>query len=447
MPLLWRGRSCRSGFSLVTLLSFTFWSMASVFPPGVQGAVFPVGLATGSKEAQIMLDGRPWATLGGPSTPVFDGTMLRTGNGVALVLLNDGTQLELQPRSVLTISGSRLSLVIKVANGRVLFNLPSSTSTVLVTPAAHYSSPASSLRAGRAAIRVAAGSANPGSSDQVGEIVVTQRGGSRIGLMRGEMIARPLNESGLHVVKAGQSVTIPKIGDSDPSSAILLAQALPGEASTQPIPTVPLYDQPGKSIGYCRLDGTFVPAPGITYNLKAPVPPSKIPAIAIPADAPPVFTADPDYAGYLSRDELAEPDPPQCDCPIPVYDPPGKSIGYIDTNGSFVSSPGYTPDLTNAVSPNTIPPGVTIPPDGTPIFTVEPAYVGYLQRDEALRDKRLRAAFPLHCRIAAVFFPVAGAPAGIPGWGLAPVLVLLGGGVAGAVALSQGGTTASQFVP
>lgn len=469
-------RSRRAYTALITLVTFSAWSLASVVPFSADAAGVMVGISTGSKEAQIAPDGKQWAALSGASTPVFDGTMLRTGNGAISVLVRDGTQLEVLPRSVIAISGSRNAPVIKIAVGRVLFRLPSSSATALATPSVRYQvSPAVAARSQRV-IKAAATAAPRGSSDHLGEVAVTQRGGSLVHLFQGEIIAKPLNNTGLHIVKTGQTASLPPAGSTDPSFKILLAQALPGETepptpagpadSVPPLPgqtstqteaigSVPLYDQPGKSIGFCRFDGTYVSSPGITHGLMAPVQDGKIPPGAvIPTDAPPVFTADPEYAGYLRGQELNETEPPRCDCPIPVYDQPGKSIGYVDSNGSFVSKPRYTPDLANPVPAGTILPGVTIPPDGRPIFTVDPLYLGYLKQDDTLRDYRLNLATALRCKVPAAIILAGALPAAgtsvfssTVGWGLGGLVTLsaLAGGIAAATIFS--GPPASPATP
>jgi len=226
----------RTFCAFTTLLSFWIWSLASVMPVGAQAIELPLGLAAGSREAQIALDGKQWAALTSSSNPVFDGTVIRTGNGVAAALLKDGTQLELQPRSVVGISGSRTAPVVKIAVGRVLFRLPASSKIVLVTPNVRYQTATHGMPKTSAPIRVAA--SNALSSDLLGEIVVNQQGGSRIGLQQGEILARSVNEPSLHIVKAGQSVSIPQVGASDPSFRALLAQALPGEPASEAVADV-----------------------------------------------------------------------------------------------------------------------------------------------------------------------------------------------------------------
>jgi len=289
----------RTFCAFTTLLSFWIWSLASVMPVGAQAIELPLGLAAGSREAQITLDGKQWTPMTSSSSPLYDGAIIRTGNGVASVLLKDGTQLEFQPRSVMGISGSRAAPVVKIAIGRVLFRLPASSQTVLITSSVRYQGMASPMTDTPPSIRVAA--VSPSSSDRIGEIVVTQRGASRIGLRQGEMFAKSVSHPGLHIVKAGQSVSIPQVGASDPSFRALLAQALPGGASALPdSDAVPVYDASGRSLGYIGIDGSFVPSPGITPNLPTPVPAGTIPPnVTLPAGATPIFTAEPAYVGYL----------------------------------------------------------------------------------------------------------------------------------------------------
>lgn len=229
-------RRLRSYSALVASMAFSVWSFASVLPPSAHSVGLPLGLATGSKEAQIALDGTQWAVLASASTPVFDGTVLRTGNGAISTLLKDGTQLELLPHTVVETLGSRGAPVIRIAVGRVLFRLPASSAMVLVTPGVRYHAAAKNESKGQSVIKVAAPISKHSPSDQLGEITVTREGGSRVKLVQGEIIARPLNDPGIQIVKTGQSASIPPAGVTDPSFKTLLAQALPGETPTQPLP-------------------------------------------------------------------------------------------------------------------------------------------------------------------------------------------------------------------
>lgn len=221
-------RSFMTRSTYLTLSAFLIWSMVSVVPPTALAAELPLGLATGSKEAHIAVDGKQWASLPGSSNPVYEGTMIRTGKGAASVVLKDGTQLELQPRTLIGLSGSRTAPVVKIAVGRVLFRLPASSRTALVTPTVRYQTKAGNLEEGAPLVRVKASA--PSLEEPVGEIAVNPHGGARIGLQQGEILAKSVSDPGLHLVKAGQSVYIPQIGAPDPSFSPMLAQALPGEA-------------------------------------------------------------------------------------------------------------------------------------------------------------------------------------------------------------------------
>lgn len=301
---IFHDRSFLTRCTYTTLVAFLGWSMAAVVPSTARAAELPMGLATGSKEAHVAIDGKQWALLQGSSNPVYEGTMVRTGKGTASVLLKDGTQLELQPRTLVGLSGSRTAPVVKIAVGRVFFRVPVTSQAALITPSVRYQTKASNRQEGADIARVAA--PPPSSTDLVGEIVVNPRGGSRLGLQNGEMLANSVSDPGLHVIKAGQSVYIPLVGSSDPSFGVMLAQAPPpSEPSSLPVDAIPVYDADGKSIGYITADGSFASSPGFTPNLPNPVPAGTIPPdVTFPPGAKPIFTAHPAYAGYILDDKF-----------------------------------------------------------------------------------------------------------------------------------------------
>lgn len=286
----------------MTLAGFLVWSMAAVIPPTARAAELPLGLATGSKEAQTAADGKRWTTLPGSSSPVYEGTMIRTGKGTASVLLKDGTQLELRSGTVVGLSGSRTAPVVKIAVGQVLFRVPSSSRAAFLTPTVRYQAGNGKMAEQSAVLKTNATASS--AADPVGKIAVNARGGSRIGLEQGEMMARSTSDPGFHVVKAGQSVYIPRVGAPDASFGLMLAQALPGDPSGLPEGAIPVYSENGKNLGYIA-NGAFTASSGITPNLPNPVPPGTIPPDAkIPPGATPIFTADPAYAGYILNDQL-----------------------------------------------------------------------------------------------------------------------------------------------
>jgi hypothetical protein len=127
---------------------------------------------------------------------------------------------------------------------------------------------------------------------------------------------------------------------------------------------------------------------------------------------------------------------------IPVYDANGNSVGYISNDGSLVSSPNVTPNLSNFV-PGSIPPEVTIPPDGTPVFASRGQYRGYFGG-----DRPVAAILPGGDGIAgvAVGGPGAGAETGA-GVGLLVGLGVIGLGVGLGVSQSGGNDKASPSVP
>ena len=210
-----------------TLSAFLVWSVTIIVPPATRAAEPPLGSATGSKEAQMSVNGKQWSTLPGASVPIYEGAMIRTGKGTASILLKDGTQLELQPRTLVELSGTRTAPVAKIAVGQVLFRVPVTSYTAFVTPSVRYHTENNNTR-NQATILKAKATTLSG-ADSVGTIVVNRRGGSRLGVQQGEMLATSRSDPGIHIVKAGQSVSIPQVGALEPGFDVMLAQALPEE--------------------------------------------------------------------------------------------------------------------------------------------------------------------------------------------------------------------------
>jgi hypothetical protein len=178
----------------------------------------------------MAVDGTQWATLPASSNPIYEGTMIRTGQGTASVLLKDGTQFELQPRTLVGLSGSRTAPVVKIAVGQVLFRVSTSSRATFVTPTVRYQTENGNMMGDRpTALKAKASTLS--AADPVGEITVNRQGGSRIGLQQGEMLAKSMSDPGLHIVKAGQSVYLPLVGAPEPGFDVMLAQALPDEAA------------------------------------------------------------------------------------------------------------------------------------------------------------------------------------------------------------------------
>ena len=190
--------------ALVTLVAFSTWSTALSGLSSAQPFKLPLGLATGSGEAEISDDGKQWANLTPVSTPVFASTIIRTGKGLSWFLLDGNPQVELHECGVIGIYGSRVSKVVKIPVGRVLFRLPVSSETVLATPTVQFLTTAGSA-AKRSAIQRVGGITPPTSSDRVGWITVELQGISRIELLQGTMLARPVNGGTTQIVEPGQT--------------------------------------------------------------------------------------------------------------------------------------------------------------------------------------------------------------------------------------------------
>ncbi len=195
----------RSFSAFVTLVAFSAWSTALPGPSSAQPLQLPLGLATGSGEAEISDDGNQWVNLTPVSIPVFSSTMIRTAKGLAWVPLHDGTQqVELHECGIVGVYGSRAATVLKIAVGRVLFRLPVSSETVLATPTVQFQVTSRTAVKRSAVVKVGSVAAN--SSDRMGWITVDLQGNSRIELLQGKILARSVNGGGSHGVEAGQTV-------------------------------------------------------------------------------------------------------------------------------------------------------------------------------------------------------------------------------------------------
>lgn len=238
MCVIRRDRLFLACCTCATLASFLAWFMLAATPPPVLAAELPLGLATGTSDAQLSLDGKHWAPLPTSSRTVHEGTMIRTGKGASSVLLKEGTQLELQPRTLIGLSGSRTAPIVKIAAGRVLFRMPASSRATFATPTVRYHTAAATTADPPTVVRAK----TPMSpvADAVGEITVNSHGGSRLSMQQGELMANSVGDPGLHLVKAGQSVEIPQAGSPDPSFSVLLAQALPAEPAGTAVDTATL---------------------------------------------------------------------------------------------------------------------------------------------------------------------------------------------------------------
>jgi hypothetical protein len=157
--------------------------------------------------------------------------MIRTGKGTASVLLKDGTQLELRPRTLVELSGTRTAPIVNIAIGEVLFRVPRASYTTFATPSVRYHTETGMTRNQETVLK--ARTTTLSGADSVGAIVVNRRGGSRLGVQQGEMLATSRRDPGLHIVKAGQSVSTPQVGALDPGFDVMLVQALPEEAADE----------------------------------------------------------------------------------------------------------------------------------------------------------------------------------------------------------------------
>lgn len=200
--------------AFVTLVAFSAWSTVLSGLSSAQPFELPLGLATGSGEAQISDDGKQWNNLTPVSVPVFPSTMIRTGKGLAWVALYDGThQVELHECGLIGIYGSKTARVVKIAVGRVLFRLPASADTVLASPTVQFQIASASVKK-YSAIRRVGGMPPTNSTDRLGWITVDLQGDTRIELLQGRILAKPVNGGGTQTIEPGQTAEFPAKEDA-----------------------------------------------------------------------------------------------------------------------------------------------------------------------------------------------------------------------------------------
>jgi hypothetical protein len=103
---------------------------------------------------------------------------------------------------------------------------------------------------------------------------------------------------------------------------------------------------------------------------------------SVVASREPVFLPKRPASGPLFTSDPQPPVPPNARA---VFTPAGESIGYVEPDGRFVISPGFTQNLTRPFAPKlvrlgtaSIPEEQRIKGDATPLFDVQGGYVGYL---------------------------------------------------------------------
>lgn len=193
---LWQRRFAL--FSLVTyLVGIT---------PTAQAAVLPLGTASGS-DASLTADGAHWAPLDAGSHPLYAATSLRAGKGTASALLHDQTQLELQPGTLITLSGTRSAPIVTIMSGRLFFRAPSHSAVTFMTPTTSYRPAGRDPHQPGAVITAQATTLS--TADPIGAIAVDQRGHVTLTLQAGEMLSAPTADSAVEPVAEEPAASAP----------------------------------------------------------------------------------------------------------------------------------------------------------------------------------------------------------------------------------------------
>jgi ferric-dicitrate binding protein FerR (iron transport regulator) len=193
---LWQRRVAL--FSLVTyLVGLT---------PVAQAAALPLGTASGS-DASLTTDGAHWTPLDPGSHPLYTATSLRAGTGTASALLHDQTQLELQPGTRITLTGTRSAPIVTIRSGRLFFRAPSHSAVTFMTPTTSYR-PAGGDPHQQGAVITAQATALS-TADPIGAIAVDRRGQATMTLQAGEMLSAPTADSAVEPIAEEPAASAP----------------------------------------------------------------------------------------------------------------------------------------------------------------------------------------------------------------------------------------------
>lgn len=163
-------------------------------------------IASGSAEMQIFSD--KWMSIGGKSSPLTDGTRLRTGEGSLHITLSEQARLEVGKNSELTVFGSRGNYVVNLDIGSIVFNVASRVDFTITTPSANIQvQPASGF------IQKVALDAN--GKDRARGIVTYDGKATTVISESGTFIVKDMSGISTQTVSAGKSAYIAK-SDSNP---------------------------------------------------------------------------------------------------------------------------------------------------------------------------------------------------------------------------------------
>ena len=228
-------RLCRASIAIVLASALTWYPFAFAAGPAFAdeaiapqitqqaGAVAPlrplrgpVGTVQAFGQVAVQAPGLAYAPAGPASTPVFAGTEVKTGKGVAILALGDGTRLHVQPGGAVTLSQAPSPVTVRIAKGTTLgFRIPATGAVILATPTAQIENPGTRL----------AGMPVASVIPLAGTIRVDASGATHVQMQQGEVLVRPDKGTRAQIASPGTEVTVPGPGQ------ILVAQVEEGAAA------------------------------------------------------------------------------------------------------------------------------------------------------------------------------------------------------------------------
>ncbi len=248
-------------------------------PTPVLAGGTPLGTARALRAGEASLDrGATWVRLSALPFPVQDGTALRSGGGVVALEMTDGSRVTLLPFSTASMRATAAGTEVRLARGRLTFELPAKTRVAIETPTARLEP-----------VRLEAMS---------GEVFAAETTGLK--MTRGRLAATAPGGSRAVVAAPAEPVFLPA---RPATPGPLFADELRGPA---PAGARGVFTTGGQSAGYVRPDGRLVVHPGFTSDLTGPFARrtregavASIP-LADRGDAEPLFDVHGAYVGYLS---------------------------------------------------------------------------------------------------------------------------------------------------
>jgi hypothetical protein len=188
----------------VCFLCFAFTSLTGGFPKmlaDARGGGLPIGEMISKGDVKYEARENVWKTVEHSHFPIFQGAKIKTGKGMALVVLANESQIEVGHNSLLSFQQNDQ---FHLSQGTISFRIPSGTET---------SFRVGDLSIGESPPLEAAKSPliSPRSEETVGSIALHSNGAVTVKSIRGPLSVRNQDSVVLAALSPKESVTIPSI--------------------------------------------------------------------------------------------------------------------------------------------------------------------------------------------------------------------------------------------